>query len=810
MVPHTHWDRAWYWPFERFRAKLCNLFEVLFQTLEAEPDFEFTLDGQVLLVKDYLEIYPEARAAIEREARAGRLKLGPTYCLSDVYCTGVEALIRNLQLGMEYARELGGLQKTVYFADTFGIIPVLPTICAGFGVKTFIFMRGHPDEVPDPMSMRSLEGQSKLSAESRFFIWNGADGSQVRVIRLRDGYANACEIGAHPLPGETGTVSMETEAKRLVEAAEKQEKGGQGEPLLLLAGSDHQFPPSRLADVIREANKTSRFHFRFANLDDVGAVLEAKPESELTHYSGEFHGRGSASVLGGTISTRIYLKVRNAEVEQLLLNQAEPAAALVRLIRARDASEGILKSAWKTLLLTHPHDDICGCSVDAVHRTNEIDMQHAFEAGDGVMRRMMAAAFRHFGGNAPGDDRPSFALFNAQAGTAKGPVRVTMDYEGQRTWGDIKLPDAYAIVDERGTAVPFLERSRGWSRVHPRMTTELELYPELPAATFKRFYIQVRKSEARLGAPGSTMDNEFLSVRMNPNGTFSILEKETGVKYENLGFFSDAVDAGDEYDYSDLPGQEEECFLEETFRREAIHPCDGLKAMKVSGSVPVPAGLNHETRVRSEEKIRIPIEMELLLAPGSRQVEVRLSFTNTAEDHRLRWNLGLPRVFGKSIAGLKCAVVEREAGMAPPHEQKPPRIFPEHPGDEFVAIGHEEGGLAVFSAFPFNYELVSGEPQRLAVAGSVPVSRGVWPPVLPSVPAWWRARNWPTTSSMAASGKAPCCRPRATTAAGRAPTMTPAAPTSGSMIPALGTTAPAAVAVIAAAAIGASTGTADR
>ena len=26
VFPHTHWDRAWYWPFERFRTKLCGGF----------------------------------------------------------------------------------------------------------------------------------------------------------------------------------------------------------------------------------------------------------------------------------------------------------------------------------------------------------------------------------------------------------------------------------------------------------------------------------------------------------------------------------------------------------------------------------------------------------------------------------------------------------------------------------------------------------------------------------------------------------------------------------------------------------------
>lgn len=56
LVPHTHWDREWYLPFQVFRARLVDLIDRVLETMEADPRFVFTLDGQLATVDDYLEI----------------------------------------------------------------------------------------------------------------------------------------------------------------------------------------------------------------------------------------------------------------------------------------------------------------------------------------------------------------------------------------------------------------------------------------------------------------------------------------------------------------------------------------------------------------------------------------------------------------------------------------------------------------------------------------------------------------------------------------------------------------------------------
>ncbi len=709
VVSHTHWDRAWYWPTERFRIKLIECVRAVIRELKADPEYRFTFDGQVLPLVDYLEVCPDDAAYLREAARAGRIAIGPMYCLSDVYCTGGEALIRNLLLGQKWCNRFGGgYQSVLHMPDTFGITPSMPMIAEGFGMKAFTFMRGLAGQVPGLTDMVTVQGiEPQFPKGTRHFRWQSPDGSEIRTIILRDGYANAAYRSA--VDPVTDKLNIEKYAAALQEAAQKQHDGA-GAPHLLLAGVDHQIPRSGQGDAMKLASQMNGYDFTYALLEDAADALQAADATQWPVFQGEFHGNGAASVLGGTLSTRIYLKQRNAAIEQLLVNQVEPGAVALRLLGQESGLEAAIEHAWKSLLVTHPHDDICGCSVDSVHRTNEHAMQQAWETTDAVRRRLVIGLFKHYGANVQADVRPSFALMNLQGSERLGPSRVQFDYEGQRSWGDIKCSGAYAVINEQGDPVPFREISRGQSTEHPRLTTELEIYAPLAPATFTRFCIQPLDSWPEGKSATQMMaENEFLRVTLHPNGTFDLEEKATGQQYQGLGLFSGQADVGDSYDFSDIPGQPEEVFDQLAFKIERKDWPGGLVELKACGELPIPASTDSTTRERSKEVVALPVEVRLVLAPGARQVEVYIRFTNQASDHRLRWNLTLHQKVESSLAGLKFAVMERPAGSAPEGDVAP-RIWPEHPCDDFVAAGP----LCLFSSFPGNYEIVGEDTSRLA------------------------------------------------------------------------------------------------
>ena len=90
VVPHTHWDREWYAPFETMRFHLVKFFDELLDVVEADPDLPvFLLDGQSVIIEDYLEVRQDQRARVARLVAAGRLRPGPDYCSSRTSSTSL-------------------------------------------------------------------------------------------------------------------------------------------------------------------------------------------------------------------------------------------------------------------------------------------------------------------------------------------------------------------------------------------------------------------------------------------------------------------------------------------------------------------------------------------------------------------------------------------------------------------------------------------------------------------------------------------------------------------------------------------------
>src|SRR5580692_2150651 len=86
IVPHTHWDREWYEPYQSFRLRLVDLLDHLIPLLEGDPSYaRFRLDGQMAVIDDYLEVRPEAEGRIRALAATGRLIMGPWYILMDEF-----------------------------------------------------------------------------------------------------------------------------------------------------------------------------------------------------------------------------------------------------------------------------------------------------------------------------------------------------------------------------------------------------------------------------------------------------------------------------------------------------------------------------------------------------------------------------------------------------------------------------------------------------------------------------------------------------------------------------------------------------
>src|SRR4029077_15889531 len=138
-------------------------------------------------------------------------------------------------------------------------------------------------------------------------------------------------------------------------------KAGQSE-ILLANGSDHLPVEPELPGILAELERTFGAEFRIGRYDEYAPRAEG-----LRAHQGELVGGRLQNVLRGVNSARIYLKQANERAERRLLS-IETAAALRTLRENAPYPAADLRLAWRDLLRNHPHDSICGCSCDEVHR----------------------------------------------------------------------------------------------------------------------------------------------------------------------------------------------------------------------------------------------------------------------------------------------------------------------------------------------------------------------------------------------------------------------------------------------------------
>lgn len=439
IVSHTHWDREWYLPFQVFRLRLVELVDTVLEMLGRDPDFRaFTLDGQAILLEDYLEVRPEREDELRSFVQGGRLLIGPWYVLPDEFLVSGEALIRNLILGRRICGRLGPVMDVGYTPDPFGHISQLPQILRGVGIDTAVFMRG-------------------LSEEPTLLEWEAPDGSRVLTIYLREGYDNF----AH-LPDDVRGF------RRLLQRQiDVQRQHSPVRSLLMMNGTDHMFPQPFLPRLIREAEEElDNVKLRHGTLPEFISDVRAEVDlDQLNVVRGELRSSQRHHLLPGVLSTRMWIKQRNARSQTLLESHAEPLAGLTRLLGGHDY-RGQLRAAWRLLLKNHAHDSICGCSIDQVHEemrprfdgTDQIANEIAVQCLDFLARRIdtrmqgrgesveadRAFDVRMLGG---GQEGLAVVVFNPVPGTATDEVSINVPPPPSGC--------AYRLRDDTGQAVPY-------------------------------------------------------------------------------------------------------------------------------------------------------------------------------------------------------------------------------------------------------------------------------------------------------------------------------------------------------------------
>jgi mannosylglycerate hydrolase len=717
IVPHTHWDREWYSPFQTFRLRLVDLLDSLLPQLEADPSYaHFLLDGQMAVVDDYLAVRPEAEERLRALATTGRVAMGPWYALPDEFLVSGETMVRNLQRGLRVAARFGGAMEVGYLPDMFGHVAQMPQLLRQLGFEHAVVWRGVPSAI-----------------DRSGFWWSAPDGSTVRAEYLPQGYGNGALV-----PDDAKAL-----VRRIGEFEEEQGDLLTG-PILWMNGTDHLLPQPWLGRVVAEANALDAGYD--LHICSLAEHVRGAPTDGLPSWTGELRSGARANLLMGVASNRVDIKQAAARAERSLERLAEPLSAL--FLPAEHWPGALLDEAWLEVIRNSAHDSICACSVDEVCDAVALRFAEAIDIAEGLTERAVHA----LGATVPVDGHTP-VLVNPSARTRGGVVELRLP--------GVEVPAGCQLVSERPAERVLLDRTA--IEVATVMVSELEYLRNVLSFTIDgpddRELIRVEREEAgtlvtppirkalaelRVAHPGELvrvritnhpaitvvapvdevagfgwrawtgaaevspvvvgerhLDNGLLRVEVDPgDGTFAI----DGLA--GLGQLVDGGDVGDTYNWCP-PAAELLVDAPVAVRTRVVEAGPVRGRLEVVRTYELPTHVADQARAGSQT---VEVATTLELHAGDDLVRVHVAFDNHGlRDHRLRVHLPLPQPAATSVAECAFATVERgltaEGG---PTEA----ALPTYPSRRFVTAG----GLTVAHEGLLEYELVDLDPDGGAAA----------------------------------------------------------------------------------------------
>ncbi len=750
-ISNTHWDREWRYSMQRTRHMLVQMLDMLLDILDREPDYRsFHLDSQTIPVQDYLAIRPERRERIVEHVRAGRLLIGPWFVLPDGFCVGGEALIRNLLLGHRQAKALGGVSKTGYSPFGWGQISQMPQVYRGFGIPFAAFYRGVNTEVAPNSEFfwQSPDGTeilaSRLAQRPRYNVWyvvqrpvlHGRADENDRLARWGGGGApfRLADGGFPDLDMRYARPAFSYHAEPVAERARQALREQDGEWTTVhrfwSCGHDSSCPDIREVRMIRDcaAALEGQAEVAHSTLADFQAGVVAAAADDLPRVTGEmryFYTAGSSAVLFGWItSARMDIKQANYRSERLLVDYAEPMAAFAAMLGA-DHPRGFLDEAWNQLLQNHGHDSIGGCSRDVVPQDMLFRYRQADEIGTCVMEQALAdiAGAIDLSGLSPAE--VAVVAWNCLPQPRTEVVELVLDLPREMQAADFRL------VTADGAELPLQQVEAGDRHTviqNPHDCADMiavrrhrcfaEL-PDLPGAGYRTFFVKPLADKTRsltrsIRGRVNAMDNEFLAVAFQPNGTLTVTDKQTGRRWTDLGYFRDCSEIGNPWEHVGVPHDEVLTTLGETARIARVLDGELVTRYRVEINWQLPRGRSADETRRAAERVTCRIVNTVTLRKGQPWVEIETTVDNTARDHYLQVSFPTRVASATTLAATPFDVVERRIRLPDPAHYDED-LQTEQPMDRFVAVEDGQAGVALLNEGLKAYEPHDDDDQTLSL-----------------------------------------------------------------------------------------------
>lgn len=746
IISHSHWDREWYLPYERHHMLLIELIDDVLELFENDPEFKsFYLDGQTIILDDYLQVRPEKKETLQKYIDTGQLKIGPFYILQDAFLTSSESNVRNMLIGHQESVKWNAKTEIGYYPDTFGNAGQTPQLMKQLGFDLAAFGRGVK---PTGFANQSSEGDNFVSSYSEM-NWEGADGSEITGLLFANWYSNGNEI-----PSE-----KEEAVKYWNQKLKEAELYASTDHLLFMNGCDHQPVQKDLSKAIKTANDLfENYEFVHSDFTTYMKKLQEHLPENLDTVKGELTSQETEGwyTLTNTASSRVYLKQKNAHIARLLESCAEPLATMAYDVTGKYPHD-ILDYAWKTYMQNHPHDSICGCSVDSVHD----EMETRFQKAENIAQYVIDESLNNLVDEVNTENNVSdygvpFVVFNTSGLKRSTIFKTTVELD--KVYFSEKFPTisyqellndsmmTYKVIDSKGNNIEstIVEELPKFNYELPKdkfrqpymsKRVAVEIFVEdIDPFSWRTYYLVPEEKEAskdqitNIKQKDKSIENSQIKVTVETDGTVTLYDKVNDQKYPHALIYEDTGDIGNEYVYKKPDGEESITSVGKLTHYECIKTAPYKQEIELIHMLDIPQSADNqlfeeqnkvvEFRNRRSQRMMetkpLEIKTVLTLEKDSDFIKVSTTLTNDMKDHRLRVRFKTGINSQVHYADTLFETVERPNSVSDvwTNPENPQRLH------HFVNICNDEKGV-VFSLDGLNeYEVIEEEGQ-LTVALSL-------------------------------------------------------------------------------------------
>lgn len=600
IIMHTHWDREWYFTKDETQTILrTHMYEVI-EYLEANSDIKYILDGQSVMIDDFLEFAPDYKERLGNLIANGQLLVGPWYTQTDLMLVHGESIIRNLYYGIKRALEFTDKPMlNGYAPDTFGHNSQMPQIYKQFGIDNTIFWRGF----------------SELKADKSDFLWKGVDGSVIYGINLATGYQGAKYL-------ESDRDELETRIGKIMKVLDNYSAT---DARLVMNGHDQMPIQRNIKDII---SMLKEFYPQDAiTVGTFEDYLDVVRVADLEEVEGELVHSKHARIHKTINSTRMDIKLLNTELEYKLFNILEPLAILGTKIDI-DYPHDVFDKCYKIMFGAHAHDSIGGCNTDSVNTDIKQRLIQVKEVVDTQIEMYMR--------------------YIAQTQVSVGDITVFnyLPYKRENELVNIDLlvdDKDFIIVDEDGNEINYVVNSHEVidagtidrqiaARLLDIKTNKYNItafLPTIDGLTVKNLKVTPGKVSVQDGS-NKSVENDYYKIDVIDD-QLVLINKQTGKTISDFISIENSADVGDSYDYS--PPVKDTHISPQAISNVSVTSSKLIKKLSFDIEFLLPTNFNNRQAGINDTQMAFNVSLTL---DSSKLIKTSISTTNKVEDSRFR------------------------------------------------------------------------------------------------------------------------------------------------------------------------------